>query len=183
MNLHLGCGRKYIKGFKHVDLQDFDHIDYKTSVDDLYFAKDNSVEAIYAAHVLEHFGRNEYKNVLQEWFRVLKPGGILRLSVPSFEAVVQYYTQQDDNLEILLGLLVGGQKVGEHDFHKMIFDKKLLTKVLQEVGFVNTAEYDWKSTNHHHIDDFSQAYLPHMDKTNGMLMSLNIEAIKNPISK
>ena len=64
MKLHLGCGRKYIEGFKHVDLQDFDHIDYRTSVDDLNFAEDNSVTLIYVAHVLEHFGRNEYKNVL-----------------------------------------------------------------------------------------------------------------------
>jgi predicted SAM-dependent methyltransferase len=180
MKLHLGCGRKYIEGFKHVDLQDFDHIDYRTSVDDLNFAEDNSVTLIYVAHVLEHFGRNEYKNVLQEWFRVLKPNGILRLSVPSFEATVQYYTKKNDDLEVLLGLLVGGQKVGEYDYHKMIFDKKLLTKALQEIGFINVTGYDWQNTDHHSVDDFSQAYLPHMDKANGMLMSLNIEAIKNP---
>ncbi len=130
MKLHLGCGRKYIEGFTHVDLQDFDHIDYRTSVDNLNFAADNSVTLIYVAHVLEHFGRNEYKNVLQEWFRVLKPNGILRLSVPSFEAIVQCYQKNNDSLNILLGLLVGGQKDGEYDYHKMVFDKKLLTKVL-----------------------------------------------------
>jgi len=35
---------------------------------------------------------------------------------------------------------------------------------------------------HQHIDDFSQGYLPHMDKINGMIMSLNIEATKGPIT-
>jgi len=178
MKLHLGCGRKYIEGFKHVDLQDFGHIDYKTSVDDLYFAKDNTIELIYTAHVLEHFGRNEYIDVLKEWYRVLKPEGVLRVSVPSFDAVVKYYTSKSDDLELLLGLLVGGQKVGEYDYHKMVFDKKLLTKVLIEIGFSEVYEYDWRETEHSHIDDFSQAYLPHMDKENGMLMSLNLEAIK-----
>lgn len=178
MKLHLGCGRKYIEGFKHVDLQNFGHIDYKTSVNDLHFAKDNSVELIYSAHVLEHFGRNEYKDVLKEWYRVLEPSGILRVSVPSFDAVVKYYTEKDDNIELLLGLLVGGQKVGEYDYHKMIFSKKLLTAVLYEIGFSSIKEYDWKDTEHSNIDDFSQAYLPHMDKENGMLMSLNLEAIK-----
>lgn len=178
MKLHLGCGRKYIDGFKHVDLQDFAHIDYKTSVDDLHFAQDNSIELIYAAHILEHFGRNEYVKVLEEWYRVLKPDGILRISVPSFNAVVEYYVNKEDNLELLLGLLVGGQKVGEYDYHKMIFDKKLLIKILQDIGFKNIEEYDWRETEHSNIDDFSQAYLPHMDKENGMLMSLNIEAIK-----
>ena len=29
MKLHLGCGKKYIDGFTHVDLQDYDHIDYR----------------------------------------------------------------------------------------------------------------------------------------------------------
>jgi predicted SAM-dependent methyltransferase len=182
MKLHLGCGKKYIDGFKHVDLQDFGHIDYRNSVDNLSFAKDNSVTLIYAAHVLEHFGRNEYKNVLREWFRALKPNGILRLSVPSFEAIVRYYTKKEDDLEKLLGLLVGGQKVGEYDYHKIIFDKKLLTNALHEIGFINITEYDWRNTGHQHVDDFSQAYLPHMDKANGVLMSLNIEATKKLIN-
>lgn len=178
MKLHLGCGKKFIPGFKHVDLQDLEHIDYKTSVDKLDFALDGSVELIYAAHILEHFGRNEYKDVLKEWFRVLEPNGILRISVPNFDSVVKYYTEKDNNLELLLGLLVGGQKVGEYDYHKMVFDKKLLSKALKEVGFKSVVEYNWRETEHNEIDDFSQAYLPHMDKENGMLMSLNLEAMK-----
>ena len=178
MKLHLGCGKKYIDGFKHVDLQDLPHIDYKASVDKLDFAEDNSIELIYASHVLEHFGRNEYKTVLREWYRALKPNGILRIAVPGFDAVVEYYTQSDDNLELLLGLLVGGQKAGQHDYHHMIFDKKLLTNALKEVGFKDIQEYDWRLTEHAELDDFSQAYLPHMDKENGKLMSLNIEAKK-----
>jgi len=178
MKLHLGCGKKFIEGFKHVDLLDFEHIDYRTSVDDLHFAKDNSIELIYASHVLEHFGRLEYKDVLKEWFRVLKPNGILRVSVPSFESVVEYYKNHDDNLELLLGLLVGGQKVGQYDYHKMIFDEKFLSKDLKETGFKNVKKYNWKKTEHADRDDFSQAYLPHMDKDNGLLMSLNLEAVK-----
>lgn len=178
MKLHLGCGNIYIDGFKHVDLQDYKHIDFKVSVDNLSFLEDNKVDLIYSAHVLEHFGRNEYVGVLKEWFRVLKPNGVLRLSVPSFEAVVEYYTKQEKNLDLLLGLLIGGQKVGEYDYHKMIFDEKLLSDVLKNVGFKKVYQYDWKDTEHANIDDFSQAYLPHMDKDNGMLMSLNLEAIK-----
>lgn len=178
MKLHLGCGKKYIPDFKHVDLQSFDHIDCTTSVDNLSFAEDDSVELIYASHVLEHFGRHEYKEVLKEWFRVLSPNGVLRIAVPSFDAVVEYYTKKEANLHLLLGLLVGGQKVGQFDYHKMVFDKKLLTEALHEVGFSVVREYDWKKTEHWDIDDYSQAYLPHMDKEKGMLMSLNLEAVK-----
>lgn len=178
MKLHLGCGKKYIEGYKHVDLQELPHIDYHTSVDKLDFAGDNTIEVIYASHVLEHFGRHEYKAVLKEWYRVLQPNGILRIAVPSFDAVVEYYTNHDDNLELLLGFLVGGQKAGEYDYHHMVFDEKLLTKVLKEIGFTDIHKYDWRTTDHSTLDDFSQAYLPHMDKEHGKLMSLNIEAKK-----
>ena len=178
MKLHLGCGRKYIPGFVHVDLQELDHIDYRTSVDDLSFAEDDSVDLIYSSHVLEHFGRHEYRDVLREWYRVLKPGGVLRIAVPDFEAVVCYYTEKEADIELLLGLVVGGQKEGEFDYHKMIFDEKLLSRVLRETGFREVRRYDWRETEHADLDDYSQAYLPHMDKENGMLMSLNLEAVK-----
>jgi len=53
-----------------------------------------------------------------------------------------------------------------------------LKKVLQSNGFRGIQEYDWRNTEHSHIDDHSQSYLPHMDKENGTLMSLNIECYK-----
>ena len=177
MKLHLGCGKKYIAGFVHVDMLDYPHIDYQTSVDKLFFAADNSVDLIYASHILEHFGRREFQSILKEWHRVLKKGGVLRISVPSFESIVKHYVQHAD-LEVLLGLIVGGQKVGEFDYHKMIFDKTLLENELKLIGFDNIKEYNWKTTEHSNIDDFSQAFIPHMDKENGIPISLNVEAVK-----
>jgi hypothetical protein len=49
---------------------------------------------------------------------------------------------------------------------------------MEEAGFKNVKRYDWKKTEHFYVDDYSQAYLPHMDKLNGKLMSLNVEATK-----
>lgn len=45
-------------------------------------------------------------------------------------------------------------------------------------GFKDVRRYDWRQTEHKDYDDFSQAYIPHMDKENGLLISLNIEATK-----
>ena len=176
MKLHLGCGKKHINGFIHVDLLDYDHIDYQTSIDNLHFAEESTVDLIYACHVLEHTGRYKYKNTLSEWYRVLKPSGVLRLAVPDFSACVNYYSQTGVLTDIL-GLLVGGQK-DEYDYHNMLFDETLLTQTLKDIGFKKVYRYDWKDTSHKDMDDYSQAYLPHMDKENGLLMSLNIEAIK-----
>lgn len=175
LNLHLGCGNKYIPGFTHVDIRKFPHVDIVSSADDLNMFKDGTVDLIYACHLLEHFGRRQLSEVLKEWFRVLRPSGILRLAVPDFKAIVDAYAQYP--LEKLLGLLVGGQTY-EYNFHKCVFDFKYLESVLKTVGFTAVYRYDWKNTSHKDYDDLSQAYLPHMDKKNGRLMSLNIEAVK-----
>ena len=176
VNLHLGCGKKNIPGFIHIDLGDYPHIDYKRDASDLSIFDDNSVDLIYACHLLEHFGRHEYENVLKEWYRVLKPKGILRIAVPDFEKIVQIYSERKD-LELVLGLLVGGQDYPENT-HYMVFDYESLSRVLKEIGFKNIHKYDWKKTIHKDYDDFSQAYTPHMDKKHGTLMSLNLECEK-----
>ena len=75
MKLHLGCGKRYLEGFIHVDIAEFQHIDYQLPVDDLSTFKSNEADEIYASHVLEYFDRNDVINVLNEWRRVLKPGG------------------------------------------------------------------------------------------------------------
>ncbi|EKD99032.1 MAG: hypothetical protein ACD_23C00165G0001 [uncultured bacterium] len=178
MKLHLGCGPRHIPGFVHVDAQPAPHVDIVGPVERLTMG-DNSVSLIYASHVLEHFGRHAYKTVLKEWFRVLKPGGVLRLSVPDFAACAAIYYESGlvDGLTGLVGLIVGGQR-NEHDFHKMIFDEDFLRRELLDIGFREVRRWDWRATEHTSIDDFSQAYIPHLNKENGKLMSLNLEAIK-----
>lgn len=180
LKLHLGCGAVHIPDFTHIDVKAFDHIDHIGPVDDLSAFKTGSVDLIYASHVLEHFGRHAYRAVLAEWCRVLKPGGVLRLSVPDFEANVRVYLEQAPSpgrIMSIMGALVGGQR-DDFDQHKMVFDRRLLEHALFEIGFSHVSLWDWRQTEHAHIDDYSQAYFPHMDKENGQLMSLNIEAVK-----
>ena len=177
LKLHLGCGRKYIPGFVHVDALQYHHVDYCQQVDELDNFPNASASLIYACHVLEHFSRWEYKNVLKEWLRVLEPGGLLRLSVPNFAACAKLYYEEglQSGLTGLVGLVIGGQR-DKYDFHRMIFDEQLLSNSLLEVGFTSVSRWDWHRVEHSHVDDYSQAYLPHMDKEHGLLMSLNLEA-------
>ena len=60
MKLHLGCGLRHIPGFVHVDLLAAPHVDIVGPVEQLPI-DDASVSLIYASHVLEHFGRFEYR--------------------------------------------------------------------------------------------------------------------------
>ena len=173
--LHLGCGNNIIPNFININIEN-KKADIKADVSNLYQFENNSIDLIYACHILEHFGRKEYLNVLKEWIRILKIGGTIRLSVPSFESVVIHYIDNKD-IKKLQGLLNGGQK-NIFDYHYMCFDEKLLKSDLEKLGCKNCKIWDWRKTEHSQYDDYSQSYLPHMDKENGQLMSLNMEGIK-----
>ena len=175
MKLHLGCGKRHIPGFIHIDAVDYPHVDHVCQIDRLPFLADHSVELIYACHVLEHFKRREVGLVLYEWFRVLKPGGILRLAVPDFAAICAVYQSRHDLAEVI-GLLFGRQDY-LYNIHYTVYDYATLAHTLLETGFGKVRPWDWKATEHSGVDDYSQAYLPHMDKE-GTLMSLNLEAVK-----
>ncbi len=174
--LHLGCGNRHIPGWHHVDLLDFPHVDQIGPVERLHHIADDSIELIYACHVLEHFGRYQVFDVVSEWYRVLAPKGRLQVCVPDFGAATRYYLDHGDIRDVL-GLIMGGQTT-DYDYHKVIFDEISLGELLADVGFRSIQRYDWRETDHAWLDDFSQAYLPHMDKDGGTLVSLNVEAIK-----
>jgi len=172
--LHLGCGNKYLKDWIHIDIQAYDHVDLNIPVDQLTCFDDESVDEVYACHILEHIKRKDIKKVLIEWHRVLKRDGVLRLSVPDWDALVNRY-QKTRNLDELMGLLYGGQR-NEYDFHYMTFNFDSLTKLLREIGFNKIEKYDPLTFIPEKYDDYSRAYLPHMDFKHGDLMSLNIVA-------
>lgn len=174
--LHLGCGTKRIEGFTNVDIRELPNVDLVDDIVELNTVELDSVDLIYACHVLEHFGRHEYMDVLRRWYQVIKEGGTLRLSVPDFGEVVKHYNEHQD-ISKLMGFLYGGQTY-EQNYHYCTWDFNSLQKDLESVGFSDVKRYNWRETEHSDIDDFSQAYIPHMDKDNGQLMSLNIECIK-----
>jgi len=179
IKLHLGCWKRYLPGFTHIDLCNLPHIDYRSSVSKLPMFNDESVNLIYASHVLEYFDRIEANEVLKEWHRVLKPGSTLRLAVPDFEALIEIYIKTND-LGNILGPLYGKMIVENTNLeihHKTIYDFKSLKDILEKNHFNKVRKYRWQDTPpHNQVDDHSQAYFPHMDKENGILLSLNVEA-------
>lgn len=174
--LHIGCGRNILPGWINLDITPHDGVDIVDDARKLLKVQDQSCDRIYACHILEHVGRHEVDEVLRVWHAKLKPGGILRLSVPDFEKAVEWYRKGGIMKEIL-GFLVGGQR-DRYDYHGVVFDRRSLTESLQRAGFASVRPWNWRQTDHTSFDDYSQAYLPHMDKEQGMLMSLNLEAVK-----
>lgn len=54
---------------------------------------DESLRFIYASHVVEHFTRADGLSLLKECFRVLAPGGSVRVVVPDLRVIVQEYVK------------------------------------------------------------------------------------------
>lgn len=184
MKLHLGCGKRFIPGFKHIDVVDFPHIDVVSSVDRLSMIADNSCDLVYSCHVLEHFHQKVIVDVLKEWLRVLKPGGILRISVPDMRNLFKVYDETDD-LSLILGPIFGkGDYL--YNIHYTGFDFKTLKDALELAGAERIRRYDWRETEHACVDDFSKAYIPHDPEAietgnftdKHILISLNMEASK-----
>ena len=178
MNFNIGCGwRNFGKSWIHIDGGDYDHLDSS----DIYLKdyENGSGNLIYASHLIEYFDREEVVPLLKRWKNVLIPNGVLRLAVPDFKVYSKLYTDGEYPLDSFLGVLYGKMPMGDKTiYHKTTYDYFSLTALLNEIGMRKVKKYNWKNTEHAQFDDHSQAYLPHMDKENGTLISLNVECIK-----
>ena len=100
-----------------------------------------TVGYIYSSHTFEHFTWEESLAVTRECYRVLRPGGALRIVVPDLRLIVQEYLQDSDPLAShrFLDRLSLGHNV--HDLihpganHSQMFDECSLVHLLQRAGF------------------------------------------------
>ena len=176
MKLNIGCGkRNFGKDWIHIDGSRYEHI-HSHDIVKLPF-EENTIDIIYASHVFEYFDREQANIVLNKWKKCIKPGGVLRIAVPNFEEYTRLYANGKIMLDQCLGPLYGKWKMTETEtiYHKTTYDFTSLKNILENNGFKDVKKWNWKEVDHGNIDDYSQSYIPHMDKENGTLMSLNIE--------
>lgn len=179
LKVNLGCGkRNFGEHWIHIDGSEYPHI-HSHDIVNLPF-NENSVDLIYASHVFEYFDREEANDVLKKWKACLKLDGILRLAVPNFETYTKLYKESKITLDNCLGPLYGKWKMTDKEiiYHKTTYDYISLKNKLEDNGFNNVRLWNWRKVEHSSFDDYSQSYIPHMDKDNGTLMSLNIECNK-----
>ena len=175
--LHLGCGNIRLPGFCNVDILATHAVDVVSDISKLDNFANDSIELIYACHVLEHFSHDDAVRVLTRWFEVLKPGGMLRVSVPDIDRIVRIYVKNWQHFQTpgnspWIGLLYGGQ--GDlYDFHKTGFNFCWMTHLLEEIGFTDIREYPHEPHFVSGVADASLAKEPF-----GEFLSLNVVATK-----
>lgn len=174
--LHLGCGRRFLAGWIHVDIGDFEHIDVRTSISDLSDFKNDSASVIYCSHTLEYLDRAEAQHALTEWHRVLSNEGWLYLAVPDIQALLKIYVMTG-RLETILGPLFGRIRIEGTEvfaYHKTVYDEQSLGALMRSCGFKQIEAYDpveFLQQQDKNFDDHSLAYYPHMDRS-GVQVSL-----------
>lgn len=99
VNLYLGCGNIRLPGFLNVDILESHAVDLRDDISRLEKIPNNSIDLIYACHVLEHFSHADAIKVLQRWFEVLKPGGEMRVSVPDIDRIVDIYKRNWEHFQ------------------------------------------------------------------------------------
>jgi len=141
--VNIGCGPKYIEGMTNVDGNIFRKKDLWLDVTLGLPFLTNSVRGIYASHVMEHFKISAVRQLFGEFHRALKPGGTLRIVVPSLEYAVSAFTAKDgskfpdwpEKFSSIGGrfnnfLLCANQ-------HRLMFDTTFLRELLNEAGFTS----------------------------------------------
>lgn len=160
INLNLGCGPLPLHQ-QHLnimgDLRDWILVDKYvkhpmiTNWDALVLdeVKDNSVNKIYASHLLEHLPQVEIQNVLSLWHKKLLPMGTVIINVPDLEwaaaELLRYangsqlkgnYYYELEGEHGLMSIFYGAQS-HEGEYHKAGFVEQNLGDSLSKVGFKN----------------------------------------------
>jgi len=137
LRLHLG-GVEVRDGWKILNIQPGPGVDFIGTCTDLSQFADATVTEVYASHVYEHLNfHDELWKALREAFRVLVPGGLLRVGVPDLDVLCKLFLtpKLDVNARFqIVRMLYGGQS-DAFDYHKAGFNLQILTWYLEQVGF------------------------------------------------
>lgn len=103
----------------------------------------NVFDGIFCEHTLEHFSIDDVSKILKEIYRILKPKGTLRLSVPHLALCVERYLQekQIETKKALASEHI--RKLTQEYLHLSVWDYERLEYELTRAGFehIECAEY------------------------------------------
>ena len=130
-----------------------------------------TVEVIYSSHMLEHLDQKEARLFLAEAKRVLRPGGIIRLSVPDIRKQVRQYIESNDADAFIAGTYLTQPRprtlaqrlrilfVGTRH-HQWMYDGLSLARLLLDHGFCEPRVMKAGETtidNPHELDLYERA--------------------------
>ena len=174
---HIGCGEINSPEFINIDARKDKHIHIVTrNIFRLWMIPSNTADLIYMCHILEHVPRKKLSVVLKEMYRILKPNGKLRLSVPDFDYIISIYNDTNHKIESISLPRMGGPDYSEK-FHFEVFNKNYLEKLLRANKFNHVIRWNPLEVEYHDFEDWASKTISFNNKE--YLISLNLEASKD----
>jgi len=136
MKLHIG-GKEIKEGWSILNIQKNDGVDFVGDISDLSQFGDETIEEIYASHVVEHIPQQKIKETLKGIYRVLKNGGKFYVSVPNMDYLCRILIDEKAPAKVrmhVMRIIFGGQ-IDDYDFHYFGYTLQLLSGFLRESGF------------------------------------------------
>lgn len=160
--LHLGAGTNILEGWCNTDIIPNLKIGVFLDARKKFPFKDNSFDYIFSEHMIEHLKLRDGIHLIKECFRVLKPGGKLRISTPSLGYLIELYNPEKNEIQKseimrIVDMVFSDIKIYQDTFvinnffrnwgHKFIYDYKVLCELMKREGFANTRQCQVKESS------------------------------------
>jgi predicted SAM-dependent methyltransferase len=154
--VHLGCGDHRLEGWINVDLAPSGAVDAVVDCAGRLPFADRALAFLHCEDLLEHVEHEKGIAMLRECFRVLRPGGVLRILTPDLGALVQKVYLERGPLHLAwcaAQLAADGpcQSLNMHlrmnGGHRFVYDEPELRRTLEEIGF-RVAGVAWNRSEH-----------------------------------
>lgn len=157
--LQIGSGPKAVPGWLNSDLIAGDiYVDLGRRLP----FQDSTFAWIFGEHVIEHITENAAMALLRELHRILRPGGVLRLTTPDLKKILAIYEDRNPVISReAYALSLDGQTGKRHetacqvfnDFmrlwgHRFIYDEEDLTAKLLKTGFSAVTRWEAGKSGH-----------------------------------
>ena len=111
MKLHIG-GKEKKEGWKILNIQKFEGVDFLGDISDLSQFEDNSIQEVYASHVIEHVPQKKVNETLKGVYRILSENGKFYISVPDMDVLCKIFIDSKAPPDVkfhIMRMMFGGQ--------------------------------------------------------------------------
>jgi predicted SAM-dependent methyltransferase len=175
--VNLGCGYRPMKGWVNVDRARGPEVQVVWDLSKGLPFPDSSCAAVFSEHFIEHITKPDAARLLSECYRILKPGGVLRVSTPDAELFLRSYAGDQEFLahsSFSQAIDTPVDRVNymmrEYGLHLWSYDEELLTLMLKRAGFDSIVRQRFGISLHPRMND--------IDFADREFESLYLEAVK-----